>query len=58
MSGFTRGFHSTIAAAREKQILIVPIAPDDLERLVTTTNRNDVLRALYERAMLAEPRGE
>jgi CheY-like chemotaxis protein len=50
-NGFTKGFMSTLATRRWGNTLVVPIGPDDLQRLVEEPERNEVLKALHQRAV-------
>jgi CheY-like chemotaxis protein len=49
--GFTAGFQSKMSAKRERDILVVCIGPEDLAALVTSHERDALLRQLYERAI-------
>ncbi len=55
--GFTRPFTNAAASygVASDGIVIVPIGPDDLMRLVQASDRNAELRRLHERAILADP---
>jgi len=54
-NGFTKGFDSTRLADRTGSRLIVPIGRDDLDALVRAPNTNDALKALHQRAVVADP---
>jgi CheY-like chemotaxis protein len=51
IGGFTEGFESTRAAAREGDVLIVPLKAADVTDLVNATDRNSTLKALHGRAL-------
>ena len=55
--GFTEPFlrAATSYGVAPDGIVVVPIGPDDLGRLVRAADRNAELRKLYERAILSEP---
>lgn len=52
ISGFTQGFESTLAAAREGDVLIVPVDAAALEELVLAKDRNAKLKDLHSRALV------
>jgi CheY-like chemotaxis protein len=54
IGGFTSGFHSTLAAAREGDALIIAIDAEQLQSLVEATNRNAKLKELHARATMGK----
>ncbi|MFV8749987.1 response regulator [Nannocystaceae bacterium ST9] len=50
-NGFTKGFAATLATRRRENIVVVPIGPDELQRLVDDPARNEVLKTLHQRAI-------
>ena len=51
--GFTKGRETEALGERQNQHLVVPIGPEDLEELVASPNRNDVLKKFHGRAAMA-----
>jgi CheY-like chemotaxis protein len=50
-SGFTSGFHTTLATERKSSHLVVPIDRTDLQRLVEAKDRSEVLKELHQRTV-------
>jgi CheY-like chemotaxis protein len=51
--GFTKGFHTQSATFRKGDILIVPLGPQDIEELVNSTDRNEALKKVHARTVMA-----
>lgn len=51
-SGFTEGFETTLLAAREGDVLVVPVTGQHLDALVRAPNLAEVLKALHQRAVV------
>jgi CheY-like chemotaxis protein len=51
--GFTEGFHSRLAAARESDVLIVVLEAAQVSELVEARDRNAKLKELHSRALMA-----
>lgn len=56
-AGFTKGFHSTRQAERKGSVLVVCIAPQDLQQLVASSDRNETLKQIHGKAIV-EANGE
>jgi CheY-like chemotaxis protein len=50
-NGFTSGFRSSWLTRRRESVLVVPIDDQALERLVTTSNREQLLKQLHQQAI-------
>ena len=55
-SGFTAGVHTTLAAKREQDLLVILIDKQDLDALVTSKDRPKMLEQLHQRAAVAAQR--
>ncbi len=53
LGGFTKGFHSRLEAAREDDVLIVAIEAAQMTELVEAKDRNEKLKELHRRAIMA-----
>jgi CheY-like chemotaxis protein len=51
-SGFTEGFETTLLAAREGDVLVVPVTGQDLDALVKAPDLAEVLKALHQGAVV------
>jgi CheY-like chemotaxis protein len=51
-NGFTGGFESSLQAAREGDVLVVPVNGDDLGALVQAPHVSEALKALHQRAVV------
>ena len=50
--GFARTFADELRAARSERLLIIPVGPEDLARLVAAADRNETLEELHQRAVV------
>jgi DNA-binding response OmpR family regulator len=50
--GFTKGFGTRAATFRKDDHLVVPVGPQDVDELVSATDRNEVLKKLHSRAVM------
>ncbi|HLL07006.1 MAG TPA: response regulator [Myxococcaceae bacterium] len=53
IGGFTKGFHSRLEAAREDDVLIVTLEAAQVNELVEARDRNEKLKELHRRAIMA-----
>lgn len=53
-NGFTRGFASTLATGRQRDVLVVPLDATALQRLVDGPDREALLEQLYQQAIEAK----
>jgi CheY-like chemotaxis protein len=53
VGGFTEGFHTRSATFRKDDVLVVPVGPNDLDELVLSKDRNEVLKKLHARAVMS-----
>ena len=53
VGGFTEGFHSRSATFRKDDALVIPMGPNDLDALVMSRDRNEVLKQLHARAVMS-----
>ena len=53
VGGFTEGFHSRSDTFRKEDVLIVTMGPGDLDELVTSSDRNEVLKKFHARAVMS-----
>ncbi len=53
IGGFTKGFHSRLEAAREDDVLIVTLEAAQVNELVEARDRNEKLKELHKRAIMA-----
>jgi CheY-like chemotaxis protein len=51
-AGFTRGFKESQRIDSTKELLVVCVGPDELERLVKANDRSELLKELHERAII------
>jgi CheY-like chemotaxis protein len=51
-NGFTEGFETTLLAAREGGVLVVPVTGQDLDALVQALDVGEALKALHQRAVV------
>lgn len=49
--GFTRGFRSWLASERKSDHLVVPVARADLQELVESSSRSELLKEFHQRAV-------
>jgi ActR/RegA family two-component response regulator len=54
-SGFTAGVETTLLAAREGDMLVVPVTGQDLDALVQAPDIGEALKALHQRAVIGAP---